>query len=407
MNRKFFAPLSVLLAFGSPGEAAHPKTITPEKINPDLIGDEPYRFNGAVLTENARGSGFCAWNRHTFFTAAHVVFDDSAGKWGQPPIWYSKANSEVLPEEEGIQSRGYYRWTNYADLATSTNSQYSPFARDVALAFSFEKLIKGTPAKINLSGGTDLQKDKPTLITGYPADKLYEKKEIEGYFLHKTGPSRTPYKPYSANALITTKVSTGHGNSGGPIWTKNTKGEWNAAGVLVGGLPSESVVYAFSPDITALLSVAKPTVRPEIGTTFLSEQVGSSSQFFTCRREQKIPDGSHQWTAFEIGVDFPDIEAKLTSVRISLDIRTKHRGDLQVMLLAPGGYQTVIHNEGGAGKDNLIIKDKDVSEAFTGISPRGPWYLMVQDRLKGDVATFKSCVLEVSEDPQSDTTTDP
>jgi len=407
MKSKIFPAASCLLWASTLGSMADPKTTTPEKINPKRIGEDPYRFNGAVLTDTARGSGFCAWNRHTFFTAAHVVFDDTAGKWELPPSWYPQANSEELKIEDAILSRGYFRWTNYADLVAAGDSKYSAFSRDVALAFAFQKLIKGPPAEINLNGINDLKKKKPTIITGYPADNLYEDKNLTGYYLYKTGPVRTPYKPYSGHALITTKVTTGHGNSGGPIWTKNAKGDWNAAGVLVGGLPSESVVYAFSQDMSSLLSVAKPTLRPEIGMTELSKEISSTSQFFPYHKDQKIPDGRHSWTAFKIGVDLPDREAKLTACRISLDIRTKHRGDLQVVLQAPGGYQALIHNEGGAGADDLIIKDMDVSAAFKDILPRGSWFLLVQDRLKGDIATFKSCVLEISQDEQPGSTPAP
>lgn len=49
----------------------------------------------------------------------------------------------------------------------------------------------------------------------------------------------------------------------------------------------------------------------------------------------------------------------------------------------------------------------DLTEAFKGILPRGSWYFLVQDRLKGDIATFKSCVLEVSQDEQPGSTPTP
>ncbi|HEX7261472.1 MAG TPA: hypothetical protein VF258_06620, partial [Luteolibacter sp.] len=193
--------------------AAKPKTASPVPINPSQIGDEPFRFNGAVLNTESRGSGFCAWNKRTFFSAAHVVFDE--GTWLAPPSWYPAANSAELDEATAIQSRGYYRWADYADRA-ETESFTQGFSRDVILGFAFEKLIKGSPATLNLEGVHDLRKERKTLITGYPADNLYIDESIDGYFLHKTGPIVTPYQSFSGRALTTTLVTTGHGNSGGP-----------------------------------------------------------------------------------------------------------------------------------------------------------------------------------------------
>ncbi len=373
--------------------AAKPKTATPVPVNPSRIGDEPFRFNGAILTEQLRGSGFCAWNKRTFFSAAHVVFDE--GHWMAPPAWYPAANSEELNETTAIQSRGYYRWADYADRV---ESETQGFSRDVILGFAFEKLIKGSPATLNLKGVKDLREKRKTLITGYPADNLYIDESIDGYFLHKTGPVLTPYQPYSGRALTTTLVSTGHGNSGGPIWTKNRNNTWSAAGVLVGGLPSESIVYAFSSDINALTRAVTPVIKPEIEKPVHVGNVSSFSTFFPYNQTRKIPDGRHAWTSFRIGVKGFKADSSVKSVKLSLNIKTRHRGDLQVMLEGPGGVQALVHNEQGAGKKNLNIKNKDYSEAFTDIDPNGTWTLHVQDRLVGDIATLKSILLEISVD---------
>ena len=402
MKINFFSAAGALLLAGTLGGTAAPKTASPEKIKPGQIDEEPYRFNGAVLTDNARGSGFCAWNPHTFFTAAHVVFGEST--WESPPDWYPSANSAMLAPEDGIRTRGYYRWTEYSTLATAALQEVSPFSQDVALAYSFEKLIKGTPAKINLDGSKDLKRNIKTLITGYPAEKDYTETELSGYFLHKTGPTVTPYQSYEGNALTTTLVSTGSGNSGGPVWTKNAKGKWIASGVLVGGLPSESVVYTFSKDINDLFKAVTPVIRQQIQWPEKVKGVSSTSIFFPYTRSERIPDGEHKWTTFKVKVShFGELE-QVKTVRLSLDIRTKHVGDLQVMLAGPGGYQAVVHNEEGAGGNNLNLTDADFSTNFTGIIANGEWQLRVQDRLKGDIATFKSFVLEISTEGAASTT---
>jgi subtilisin-like proprotein convertase family protein len=255
-----------------------------------------------------------------------------------------------------------------------------------------------------LEGSKDLKRNIRTLITGYPAEKFYTDQTLGGYFLYKTGPTVTPYSSYEGKALTTTLVSTGPGNSGGPVWTKNAKGKWIASGVLVGGLPSESVVYTFSKDINDLFKAVTPVIRPEIQSPEKMTSVSATSIFFPYNRVEKIPDGEHKWTTFKMKVSHFGETALVKSVRLSLDIRTKHVGDLQVILAGPGGYQTVVHNEEGAGGDNLNLTDADFSSGFTGIVANGEWQLRVQDRLRGDVATFKSFVLEISAEGTASTT---
>ena len=399
MNISNLAAIALLLLSGNLAMAAKPKTTTPVKIRSNQLSEEPFRYNGVVLTGLGHGSGFCAWNSRTFFSAAHVVYQ--GGQWGKPPIWYPSANSAVLDEKTAIPSRGYYRWADYATLSDLNEAAQTEFGRDVILAFAFEKLIKGKAAPLNLNGLVDLQKSKKTLITGYPADNLYIDSNIEGYFLHKTGPVITPYERFAGNALATTLVTTGHGNSGGPIWTRNTDSKWIASGVLVGGRPSESVVYAFSKDTNSLLQAVAPVILPDIGLPVRVGQVGSYSTFFPYNQRTKIPDGRHEWTSFRIPVSTFPVGSTVKSVSLSLKIRTPHRGDLFIILEGPQGLQTsipqaAIHNEEGAGANNLVISNRDVSDAFTGIDAKGNWYLRVQDRLAGDIATLKSILLEIT-----------
>jgi subtilisin-like proprotein convertase family protein len=139
-----------------------------------------------------------------------------------------------------------------------------------------------------------------------------------------------------------------------------------------------------------------PVIQPVIEPQKYSGTVSASSRFFPYYRWQKIPDGVHKWTTFKIPVSGFEDDSKLTKARISLDIRTAHRGDLQVVLEGPGGLQALIHNEQGGTKNNLVIKDMDVSSFFTDTDLSDTWYLRVQDRLKGDTATLKSIVLEIS-----------
>jgi Proprotein convertase P-domain len=396
MNYLFTLPaLGFLLLAGNVIAQVKPKTANPVKIDPALIEDEPYRFNGVVEAGEGRGSGFCAWNVRTFFSAAHVVFNQ--GEWLAPPIWTPKVNAEAVDKTKSIQSRGYYRWAAYGDFASTGGLENEAFGQDAILAFAFKRLILGKPAKLNLNGLEDLQENRKTLITGYPGENAYLEKEITGLFLHETGPIATPYQKLEGNALQTTLVTTGRGNSGGPIWTrKDSKSKWQAAGILVGELPSETVVYAFSKNTSSLLRAVTPVIKRKINEPVSAGGVSSYSLFFPFRKDTAIPDGASEWTAIPIKVKGFNSYDKVKEMRLSLDIRTKHRGDLQISIQAPSGFGVGIFNENGAGADNLIVRDLDYSETFKDAPPNGTWKLLVRDRLKGDKTVVKEIILEIA-----------
>ncbi len=389
-------PVVCVLFFSGTLFATAAKTTFPVPIEPDDIAEAPYRFNGVVLTAAARGSGFCAWNEKTFFSAAHVVYDE--GVWGVPPAWLETVNAEELKPKDAILSRGYYRFNRYAEIVDEQGAS-AAFGKDVILGFAFRKLIPGKPAKLNLNGSKDLRSRKAKLITGYPAIEAYTDTPTEGYFMHETGPFRNSYDYSSNGSVLTTRVTTGPGNSGGPVWTKSGKGNWRAAGVLVGGLPSECVVYSMTRDINGLTRSVAPVVARKPRTPFPVNGVGASNRFFPYTRSQKLPDGTDKWSSFIVGVRGFGEGAVLTSVKLDLQIKTNHRGDLQVYVVAPGGFSALLQNEEGAGENDLVFKDLDLTEEFAGIDPTGKWAVRIRDRLKGDVATLKSFRLNVAADP--------
>jgi hypothetical protein len=385
-----------MLFAGSAFSDTVPKTLIPEKIDPLLIDSEPYRFNGVVLTDEFRGSGFCAWNKRTFFTAAHMVWKTG---WGAPPIWAPTANALTVDEDTQVQARGYFRWKSYASLVAVGGQTGNAFGKDVILAYAFQDLIPGTPAKLDLNAYKNLRGNRTTMITGYPALAFYTDQAITGYFMHQTGPGITPYGVDFGRALRTPLIASGPGNSGGPLWIKETDGSWSAAAVYVGGRPSESIVNAFSPDTNSLTQAVAPLVKtPFAQTSAAVAGIEGSSYFFPMSKPKKIPDGVTRFTDFKFNVGRFEDTDKLKLVKLSFEIETNHQGDLFIILQGPGGIQALVHNEQGGGTHDLVLTQKDFSLKFSGIRPNGNWMLRVQDRLRGDVATVKNILLELSAD---------
>jgi hypothetical protein len=374
------------------GEA--PKTNSSQRVDAGQLASEPFYYTGIVFSGDSRGSGFVAEHEQLFFTAAHVVFGDTG--WNPPPTWVGGYSDEGAPGAElEIPSRGYFRWTQYANIVAEAgpNSRRA-FSRDVALAWGLEPFVEGIPASLDFKGVSNLQRSNISMITGYPAELDYTQ-ESGGYFLHTTAPDITPFKPAVGPYLYATHISTGPGNSGGPVWVQDNLGNWKAGGVLVSGRPSETGVYAMSADIRSFLQAANPVLSTPRRSMKFVKGVGASSTLLAMPKPKKIPDGKQSWTRIPLSVlSFPD-EAKVSKVTLHLDISTAHRGDLIVALLGPGGVFSMLHNGEGAGESDLLFEDYDVSGAFSGGEPDGRWTLLVQDRLKGDPAVVNRFELEI------------
>lgn len=392
--RDFLHSVAAILVLAGPAVADLPSKVAyPKPVDAGLIGEDPYRFNGVVVSDLGRGSGFCAWNPRTFFSAAHVVCDE--GTWTSPPLWYGAVHSNALDPEAEVQSRGYFRWNAYSELLALNGAEHPrTFGKDVILAYALTDLVEGNAAELDLKGGQSLRGENPVMITGYPAVIEYTQ-ENNSYFMHQTGPVTLKFHNEAPGYLGTTLISTGPGNSGGPVWSQTGEYPWRAAGVLVSGLPGEAGVYSFSSDIKSLTRAVTPVIRDVPTKPVTVGGVGRSSFVFPMTKPKRIPDGVAKWTSFSFNVSKFEKEATVSKVLISVDIDTAHRGDLVVWLQGPDGSVAQLALEEGGPEQDLVLVDKDLSSFFAGILANGRWSLRVQDRLKGDIATVNSIFLEI------------
>ena len=113
------------------------------------------------------------------------------------------------------------------------------------------------------------------------------------------------------------------------------------------------------------------------------------------KKPRKIPDGLHRWTKIPLkSIKFPT-GSLVASVELDLTVTTGHRGDLIVVLVGPDGASSMVHDGQGAGEDDLLIEDLDLTAEFSGASAVGHWQVLVQDRLTGDPAVVTKIELEV------------
>lgn len=410
---KFATPPCLLLGLSLCALAQEPpKTNSSLPVDTGLLLEEPYRHTGLVFaTGGTRGSGFVASDPKLFFTAAHVLrFSPSAGgdasndRWSMPPSWVGGSfSSGTIPEfTAAVPSRGYFRWGSYTTHVSESGKNSRPaFNRDIALAWGLEDFTDGEPAEIDFKGRVNLSKRFPSMITGYPATLDYTG-ESGGYYMHATELDLTPFKSFSpsGNYLYATHISTGPGNSGGPVWSKGPSGEWKVAGVLVSGRPSEAGIYAMSPAVKSLLKAAAPVIGSPRKSSKAAKAVTTSTARMVLKKPKKIPDGVHRWTKIPLKcLKFPD-DSSVISAKLDLTITSGHRGDLIVRVVGPDGAFATVHDGQGAGTDDLVFDDLDISASFVGgesgpLSANGNWQLLVQDRLTGDPSVVTRLELEI------------
>ncbi|QJE95737.1 proprotein convertase P-domain-containing protein [Luteolibacter luteus] len=405
---KFATPACLLLGLPLCALAQEPpKTNSSQKVDSGLLSTEPYRHTGIVFAgddANAfRGSGVVASDPKLFFTASHVLWDDEKQKWFLPPEWVGGYSADATPGL-GKFSRGYFRWAGYSSVVTESGTETrGAFSRDISLAWGLEDFVEGEPAQIDFKGVNSLRKAKTSMITGYPALLDYTG-ESGGYFLHATEPDLTPFKSAvtaNGNYLYATHISTGPGNSGGPVWSQDDGGQWKVSGLLVSGRPSEAGVYAMSSSVKSLLRAASPVIADPRKSNKSVQLVSTDTCRMVMNKPKRIPDGLHRWTKIPLKcIRFPEGSVVATAY-LDLNITTNHRGDLIVAVLGPDGTMAIVHDGQGAGEDNLEFDDLPLSALFQDASAVGNWALLVQDRLTADPAVVTKLELEITAQPKT------
>jgi hypothetical protein len=280
------------------------QTYTASPIDPSLYGTYPYNFTGAVRSSKGMGSGAVVRNARLVYSCAHVVFDSTkTDPWLTGIRWYRSYNSSTYPSTTGGQLlRSYYFFTGYATAANFSSSAPSTYALDFVVHYAYENTANGGYGGFYSNGTTMLQSSYQKMITGYPAG-LYSDGDTRQYRMHKTGPFTRAATVSSGDYVRLSEVSTGSGNSGGPIWINNGS-DWYFAGVLVSGLErsvgasSDSAgIYAvdFSADSLIEKAITDSTDRGPTITAQPSSRRVSAGDPVTFTVLASGPNLSYQW----------------------------------------------------------------------------------------------------------------
>jgi len=187
-------------------------------------------------------------------TAAHVVhvqreehvptFADSVYFF---PAWNGAAPPQTL--ETAVPLRGFHVMAGYVDAVESgeTVQRYGnqwevALARDFAAGWSYENLAGGAAPVYKSGGGDALRSLREKMLTGYPTG-LYDDGHPGQWRMHRLGPFNRPLIPTVESFYMSVLHATARGNSGGPVWVKDSREEWGVAGISVAGVAIDGNDY--------------------------------------------------------------------------------------------------------------------------------------------------------------------
>ena len=332
-----------------------------------LVGGEWYR-----------GSGVIARDPKLIYSCGHVLYEN--GVWATDYLFYRAYNSRYTPDAStGVSPRGFRYFSNYSDNAdTYGPNSARAFAYDFTVFYGTEPF--GEAVGWWQDGGAALRSDQLKQIVGYPTSVEYTGERGYCYqygtdwFTNKAAQTRDAYHTFN-------NVSTGGGNSGGPVFVKDAGGTgYFLGGILVSGSYSTAGVYALNDSSNSMASAALGI--KEVTLTFAN----TSSVM--------LPDASSTYvTRKATASGFTD---NITGLKFSTSITTPRRGDLDVYLKSPSGRIRWIHKASTETADNIVIKDADYSTKFRGYAANGEWKLRMRDVTARNRATFNSFSVSVS-----------
>ena len=240
----------------------------------DKINEYPFNMVGKVSSRDFVGSG-TAISQKVVLSAAHVFFDIENLDWHPSPFRWNLRHS---PSDRifDISARSYNHFSDFA-LATRrfqpddpAFNSYEQFNRDVITLIFYEDVANGGHAG---RGSNRITDNSDKMIVGYP-NLNYPDYDQRRDTMHSTSLDGSPTKYelidyYDRQGSIsrlyeTYDLSTGPGNSGGPVYGlirfANGTVDWGVVGITVGGRTGESsVAVGIDQAISDLIKEAEST----------------------------------------------------------------------------------------------------------------------------------------------------
>jgi len=335
----------------------------PEPIFPGdaAIASAPYNSVGFVSVkvgrDTYRGSGAVAKDNRIIYSCAHLFYD--SGQWATNVRFARAYSGKGKPSARALAKvRGYYVLAGYVPAME--------FSSDFAVAYGnspFGDPLEVLPAAAAVAGLTGAGYK---MILGYPADLDYTW-EKGFHYLHQTGPFATRFSQNSGPWYEAARVSTGGGNSGGPVLLSDG-GIYKLAGVLVSGDDYGELggIYAMSTASESAAALALDYVN------------NGAPERASLRKSILMKDGSSRYR--KTALRFRGIPPFISRASIGLVIYGQN-GEVDVSLRSPGGrVRQLVDSQDPTTWANATNEDIDISQTFApSDDANGSWTLSYRD----------------------------
>lgn len=371
-------PRPTLYWLGCLALAAAPLSAQVIYSKPRLSHSSAGLIESKLFGEWYRGSGVVARDPRLIYSCAHVFYEN--GIWATDYLFYRAYHRKNYPAPRlGAIPRGIRHFSSYtSSVANFGSDSNQAFASDFTVLYGNSSF--GTPVGWFSNGATVLKSRAGKRIVGYPAEIDFT--GAQGYcYQHTTATFSQPAYTVRGNFLEFNNVSTGPGNSGGPVFVHDAASRKELlAGMLVSGSRRTAGMIALSSATQALSDTALGFKPRE-----LSFGVGDPIS---------IPDGKRSFTV--VNVPISGFSGNVESIRLSLEVTTPRRGDLEVYLQSPTGKIRWVTRKSGGSAPNLEIHDMDLDGSFRDSPVNGIWQLHLRDAITGNDALFKKLALQIT-----------
>lgn len=326
-----------------------------------------------------RGSGVIARDPRLVFSCGHLFYEN--GVWATDEIFYPNWNSSRSPKpSDGVRPRGFRYFTSYASqTARRGQNSEGAFSWDFSVLYGFEPF--GSAVETLADGRAAVSSSRLKRIVGYP-ESLDATGARGYYYQHGTDwfPNAALYG--SGNYREFDGITTGGGNSGGPVFVQDQGGDsYSLAGILVSGSYETAGVYALDANSDALASAA-------LGSQGVTLR-------FTNRKSLRLADGKARYSSRSVHVS--GFSGNVTDLRFDLAVKTARRSDLDIYLVSPSGRIRWVAKSGGREKSgDIAIRDKNASGKFRGSTANGVWKVKMRDQVPGKAAKFRKFSLAIT-----------
>jgi hypothetical protein len=344
---------------------------------PELASESVGMLDSEVGGAWYRGSGVVARDPRLIYSCAHVFYD--RGRWATDYVFHRAYHARNEPRlNAGASPRGLHYFSSYVDASMRRGSESNlAFASDFTVLYGNQAFGPAVPWLEN--AGPALRSLRQKRIVGYPS--FIDFTRSRGFaFQHAT-----PWFGIRGERVVDGfhdfyGVSTGPGNSGGPIFVRDAGGGPDRlAGILVSGSRRTAGVVALDSSTHTLSGLA-------LG---LKEKL----RVFASGRSFSVPDGGRNFTVSPIEVS--GFSGTISTMEFSMSVTTSRRSDLEVYLRSPGGKIHWVSRRSGGSAANLEIRRADLSRSFSGRPANGVWQVWIRDAVPGNPATFHRASLRI------------